>query len=186
MARPRSLSDDEVLGRIAAALGGIGTTWTLNGAAEAAGLHPATLIKRFGSRHGLLLALSRRWIETIPAAATTNDALRELHHWATSLSEREASPAQLLARADMLLEDLRDPELRSLLHQGWTKHVSYLTELVQHCQNTGQLTTQLSAPGVARLLLDAAHGGILRDAVNTNLAGVKPTNSVLAALEALS
>ena len=86
----------------------------------------------------------------------------------------------------MLVEDLRDGELRNLLHQGWTKHLTYLTELITHCQRGGQLTAVLSAPVIARLLLDAAHGGMLRAAVSPDPTGVDPTHSVLAALEALS
>lgn len=58
--RLRTLSDEQVLERVGAALGQSGSAWTLAGAAAVAGLHPATLIKRSGSRHGLLVALSRR------------------------------------------------------------------------------------------------------------------------------
>ncbi|MEJ5914007.1 hypothetical protein WDV86_06170 [Pseudokineococcus sp. 1T1Z-3] len=47
------MTDEEVLDRISAAVGD--SPWTLTGAAQAAGLHPATLIKRFGSREGVLL-----------------------------------------------------------------------------------------------------------------------------------
>ena len=56
MARPRALSDEQVLDRVASAIDTASATWTLAGAARSAGLHPATLIERFGSRHHLLLA----------------------------------------------------------------------------------------------------------------------------------
>ncbi len=206
MARPRTLSDDEILERIADSLEGATGPWSLESAAAATGLHAATLIKRFGSRHGLLLALSRRWIAGIPEGATGDDAMGELRRWAASLADPGAGvPAaeettnsddnggtavavatRTLARIDMLVEDLRDPELRLLLHEGWSKHLAHLTALVGRAQDDGRLRAALPAPQLARLLLDAAHGGILRDAVAPDSTGTASADSVLTALEALS
>jgi len=184
--RPRTLTDEQILDRVGAALGQSGTTWTLVGAAVAAGLHPATLIKRFGSRHGLLLALSRRWIQAIPTTASTPDAHGELLAWAASLSSGEETSAQLLARVDMLVEDLRDDELRALLHQGWTKHTTYLSDLVQRCQDHGHLSSRIPAEEIAHLLLDAAHGALLRTAVHPDPTVADPGRTLTALLEALA
>ena len=115
VARTRTLSDEQILHLIAHALGDADNAWTLADAAAAAGLHPATLIKRFGSRRGLLIALSRRWVDSIPTAPTTEDAHRELLTWIESLSTSDTTGDQMLTRLDMLVEDLRDPELRVLL-----------------------------------------------------------------------
>ncbi len=186
MARPRNLTDEQVLDRVGAAFGHTDTTWTLAGAAVAAGLHPATLIKRFGSRHGLLLALSRRWIQAIPTSVSTPDAHGELLAWAASISTGKESSAQLLARMEMLGEDLRDDELRLLLHQGWTKHISYLSDLVQRCQHRGHLASSLPAETIACLLLDAAHGGLLRAAAHPHPAQAHPGRTLTALLEALA
>lgn len=186
MGRPRTLSDEQVLDRVGAALGQSGTAWTLAGAAAAAGLHPATLIKRFGSRHGLLLALSRRWIAAIPTAATTPDAHGELAAWAASLSIGQDGSAQLLADVEMLVEDLRDEQLRALLHQGWTAHTAYLADLVRRCQDHGHLRSVLPAEAIARLLLDAAHGALLRAAAHPDLTRAQPGHAVTDLLEALA
>lgn len=186
MARPRTMSDEQVLNRVAACLGQSGAAWTLAGAADAAGLHPATLIKRFGSRHGVLLALSRRWIAAIPPAATTPDAHGELLAWVASLSVGQDSSAQLLAGVDMLMEDLRDEELRALLHQGWAAHTAYLADLVQRCQDHGHLAARLPAQEIAGLLLDAAHGAVLRAAVHPDPTQADPARTLTALLEALA
>jgi len=130
VARTRTLTDEQILERVGTALGNSGVPWTLAGAAADAGLHPATLIKRFGSRHALLVALSRRWIDGIPRAPVTDDAHQELLAWAESLSPGDATAGQVLARVDMLIEDLRDPELRALLDQGWQRHLRYLAALI--------------------------------------------------------
>ncbi len=171
---------------MAASAGQSGAGWTLAGAAVAAGLHSATLIKRFGSRHGLLLALSRRWVAAIPTAATTPDAQGELLAWAASLSSGQDSSAQLLAGVDMLVEDLRDEQLRALLHQGWTAHTTYLTDLVRRCQQQGHLRSVLPAPAIAGLLLDAAHGAMLRAAAHPDPARALSGHAVTDLLEALA
>jgi AcrR family transcriptional regulator len=186
MARPRTLTDEQVLDRISATFLQADTAWTLAGAAVAAGLHPATLIKRFGSRHGLLLALSRHWIQAIPTSVATPDAQGELLAWASSLSTGRESSAQLLARVEMLGEDLRDDELRLLLHQGWTRHISYLSDLVQRCQDHGHLASRLPADTIACLLLDAAQGGLLRAAAHPHPAQAHPGRTLTALLEALA
>lgn len=183
MPRPRTLSDDQILAKLGGVLEEAGTAWTLAAAAASLGLHPATLIKRFGSRHGLLLALSRRWVASQPTAPVTNDPYRELLAWVHSPSPSETSGAQRLARIDMLVEDLRDPELRALLHVGWQRNVLYLTGLVEQSQAAGRISPSLPPQTVAQLLLDAAHGALLRDAV-----APEPTGSLsaLALLEALA
>ena len=186
MARPRALRDEQILDRVASAIDSASATWTLAGAATAAGLHPATLIKRFGSRHDLLLALSRRWIESVPATATTADPHEELRAWAASLSNGATSPDHLLARLDMLVEDLRDPELRTLLHTGWDKHTTYLAVLVEHSQQAGRLSNAAPAATLAHLLLDAAHGGLLRAAVTPHPAAADPGRGVRSLLEAFA
>lgn len=186
MVRPRTLTDEQVLDRVSAAFEQTDTTWTLAGAAVAAGLHPATLIKRFGSRHGLLLALSRRWVQALPARARIPDAHAELLTWAAAISTGQNSSAQLLARMEMLGEDLRDDELRLLLHQGWTTNLGYLGDLVRCCQDHGHLSSRLSADTVACLLLDAAHGALLRAAAHPDPAQADPGRTLSALLEALA
>lgn len=179
------MSDAQILERVASVLGDSGSTWSLGSAAAAAGLHSATLIKRFGSRHGLLIALSRRWVESIPIGPTRNDCYRELLGWIDSLSTHGSSQAQLLARLDMVIEDLRDPELRDLLHQGWQQNVRYLSALIDGAQRNGQIPTATPAFLVARLLLDSAHGSLLRAAVTPSPTEVDPAQTVRNLLEAI-
>lgn len=180
------LSDDQVLERVSSAFEQTGTTWTLAEAAASAGLHSATLIKRFGSRHGLLLALSRRWVQALPTSARTPDAHGELVAWAASLSTGQASSAQLVARMEMLGEDLHDDELRLLLHDGWSKTTDYLADLVQRCQDEAHLTSRLPAHALARLLLDTAHGSLLRAAAHPDPSQDRPGRTLTDLLEALA
>lgn len=165
MARTRSLNDDQIIQRVGDALGDVGNAWTLASAAAAAGLHPATLIKRFGSRRGLLVALSERWVNNIPSEPTSGDAHQELLAWVHSASSSDVTGDQMLTRIDMLVEDLRDPELRALLHMGWQRNIDHLTALIDRARQAGQMRPGLSSVTIAHLLLDTAHGSLLRNAV---------------------
>ena len=186
MARPRTSTDAEILERIAAAAGGSDSAWSLGAAARAAGLHPATLIKRFGSREGVLLALSRRWVDAIPTGPAGCDPHAELMGWAASLSVRGASPAGVLGRVGMLAEDLRNPELRGLLHLGWQRQLDHLTVLVQAAVERGDLRMMTPPHLVAKLLLDTASGALLRAAVAPDPAQADPCTAVHDLLKALA
>jgi len=183
VARTRTLTDEEILDRVGAALGDAEATWTLAGAAASVGLHSATLIKRFGSRHGLLVALSERWMESQPTSPTTADPYRELMAWAESFSPAGVTGAQLLTRVDMLVEDLRDPELRALLHVSWQRNLRYLTELIDLSQEAGQISSAAPSKTLAQLLLDTAHGGLLRAAVDPDPTDTTPVKALLEALK---
>src|SRR5688500_14455784 len=57
--RPRTVSDADILGAAYRAMSRVGPTrLTLAAIAREAGLAPATLVQRFGSKRALLLALS--------------------------------------------------------------------------------------------------------------------------------
>jgi len=186
VARPRTSTDAEILERIATAAGAVGSGWTLAGAAGAAGLHPATLIKRFGSREGVLLALSRRWVDAVPTGPAGSDPHAELMAWAASLSVLGVTSAGVLARIDMLTEDLRNPELRDLLHLGWQRQLDHFTVLVEAAVDRGDLCVTTSSRLVARLLMDTASGALLRAAVAPDPAEADPCTAVLDLLEALA
>lgn len=186
VARTRTVDDDQLLKRVADALGDADNTWTLAGAAAAAGLHPATLIKRFGSRQGLLVALSNRWVNTIPTEPTSEDPYRELVDWVDSASDSDATGEQMLTRIDMLVEDLRDPELRALLHDGWQRTINYLITLIDGARRDGRMGAGTSSTAIAHLLLDTAHGSMLRAAVAPNRNDTDPTITTRTLLEALA
>jgi AcrR family transcriptional regulator len=60
MSRPRTTSDETILDAVSRVIARVGPgTLTLADVAEEAGHSPAGLVQRFGSKHGLLLALAR-------------------------------------------------------------------------------------------------------------------------------
>lgn len=172
VARTRTLSNEQILHLIAHALGDADNAWTLADAAAGAGLHPATLIKRFGSRRGLLIALSRRWVDNIPTAPTTEDAHRELLTWIESLSTSDTTGDQMLTRLDMLVEDLRDPELRVLLHHGWQRNIDYLSALIDRAQRDGRMRAGTSPASVVEV--DPPFSATDVDSIGSHLQGHLP------------
>ncbi len=162
MARPREHSDDELLDRISAALVGATESWTLADAARVAGVHPATLIKRFGSKHGVLVALSTKWSAAIPDTPQTHDCVAELESWVDGLAGPPHERTQAVASLTMLLEDMRDEELSLLLSGGWERQINYLAALLSAAHAAGKLTGSPTPATSAALLLDIVNGCYLR------------------------
>ena len=89
------------------------------------------------------------------------------------------------ARASRSSEDLRNPELRDLLHLGWQRQLDHLTALVQAAVDRGDLRMMTPTHLVARLLLDTASGALLRAAVAPDPAQADPCTAVHDLLKAL-
>jgi AcrR family transcriptional regulator len=118
VARPRTTSDEAILHAAARALGALGPgRLTLGAVAREAGLAPATLVQRFGSKRGLLLALARH---AEPGVRHTFERARAGHTGPlpalkAALAEMAApvrTPREMAANLAFLQLDLTDPEFR--------------------------------------------------------------------------
>jgi AcrR family transcriptional regulator len=167
VARPRHLTDDELLDRVAAGL--CSPTWSLNDAARLAGVHAATLIKRFGSRQGVLVALSHRWIAHLPDAPQREGGLVELRGWVDRAAATPADRDTAVAGVAMLMEDLKDTELSRLLAVGWDKQIGYLSALIAHARDAGDLRRAPAPEAAAQILLDVQLGTTVRAAAYPGL-----------------
>ena len=120
MGRPRTASDDHILDAAARAISLHGPgRLTLAAVAAEAGITAAAILQRFGSRHGLLLALSRRGTggaaEAVAAALDTGargSPLAALDELLTAGLDSIGSAEVLANHVGMLQLDLTDPELR--------------------------------------------------------------------------
>ena len=162
MSRPRLHSDDELLERISVGLQS--ASWTLADAARAADVHPATLIKRFGSRLGVLEALSRRWVAALPTTSVDEGGLAELRAWLNDHSPPRNQPAKVLSGLGMLFEDLQHDSLAELLRQGWARQRLYLASLVREATTRGELTAAPRPELAADLILTLVLGAQLQAA----------------------
>lgn len=182
MARPREHSDDDLLERISAGVADASGSWTLAEAARAAGVHPATLVKRFGSRHAVLVALSERWSAAIPEAPLTQDCLGELRSWVDGVARPPRDRSRGVAGVTMLLEDLKDGELSRLLSAGWERQITYLAALISGARDDGHLTRSPEPRTAAALLLDVVNGSYLRAAASARSTTTVAPQTLLNAL----
>ena len=116
--RPRTVTDAEILDAAGRAIARHGPArLTLAHVAEEVGLTPPTLLQRFGSKRGLLLAFAARGADAFNAAFTQARArggapLTTLHDTLADLVADIDSPATLANHLAFLQLDLTDPELR--------------------------------------------------------------------------
>lgn len=116
--RPRTVPDEYILGAAQRAMSRLGPArWTLAEVAKEAGLSPATLVQRFGSKRGLMLAL---WAEAVEGVDACFDMLRPSHASpldallaaATEMSRHTKSPEEMANHLAYLQIDVSDPEFR--------------------------------------------------------------------------
>jgi AcrR family transcriptional regulator len=114
--RPRTVPDEHILGAAERAMSRLGPTrLTLAEVATEAGLSPATLVQRFGSKRGLMLALWAGAVDGVdacfemlrPAYASPLEALLAA---ATMMSRHTKSPEEMANHLAFLQIDVSDPE----------------------------------------------------------------------------
>jgi AcrR family transcriptional regulator len=112
--RPRTVTDDQILAATARAMSRVPPTrFTLAEVAHEVGLAPATLLQRFGSKRGLLLALSAQSAGSMDASfAMVREAhtspLEALLAAATAMARFSATPEELANSIAYLHIDLSD------------------------------------------------------------------------------
>ena len=118
MPRPRTIGDDAVLDAAATLIGRVGPAkLTLAHVAAEAGLAPATLLQRFGSKRGLLLAVARRPVDLAAefgaARAEEPARLGALVAALVALTRTVRTPETLANSIAFLQLDLADPEFHT-------------------------------------------------------------------------
>jgi AcrR family transcriptional regulator len=118
--RPRTVPDERILAATGRIIGRLGPArFTLADVAREVGLAPATLVQRFGSKRGLLLALAASSIEFVDACfaqirAEHPSPLAALRVAATHMAGMVESPESLANHLAFLQLDLSDPEFHAL------------------------------------------------------------------------
>ncbi len=116
--RPRTVSDEHILMAAQRAMARLGPTrLTLAEVAREAGLSAATLVQRFGSKRGMMLAL---WTGAVDGVDACFDMLKAAHtspldaviEGATMLARGTKSAEELANHLAFLQIDVSDPEFR--------------------------------------------------------------------------
>jgi AcrR family transcriptional regulator len=116
--RPRSVGDSAVLAAVGRVVSRIGPArLTLADVAAESGLAPPTLVQRFGSKRGLLLAFAASAADGVgayfaPARAAESSPLGALVAALLGMAAEMADPAVLSRHVALLAVDLDDPDFR--------------------------------------------------------------------------
>ena len=145
--RPKTVDDATVLDAAVrvvdrAGPGGL----TLGSVAREVGLAPATLLQRFESKRGLLLAIARRATEDAgaslrEAARRHRSPVRALVAGLVDLSSGVASPEAMANQLAFLQIDLSDPEFHELTLAHTTAVREEIRVLLEAAVAAGELTT---------------------------------------------
>ncbi len=168
--RPRSVTDGDLLMAAAQAVQRVGPSrLTLADVAKEAGVSPATLLQRFGSKRGLLLALAS---QGPPAVVEETARLRRAHAsplaallaFADCMAGMAPTPEELANHLAFLVMDLTDPDFhRHALAQAEAFQAE-LQEIVADAIRAGELVKCDAAP-LARLMQETLHGALVTWAI---------------------
>jgi AcrR family transcriptional regulator len=153
--RPRTRSDDELLDAAVRAIGAVGPhRLTLADVAAEAGVAPATLVQRFGSKRALLLALARRAAHRAAAVFPPpgDDPLAALARGLVALGAPVADLDAFANHLAFLQLDLADDELR--VHA--TRHARAVRGAIRRLLDTAVVAGQLE-PCDTRALASAVY-----------------------------
>jgi AcrR family transcriptional regulator len=165
--RPRKVSDDDVFAAAYRAMNQLGPgELTLAHVADEAGVTAGALVQRFGSKRGMLLALSAQ------AAASAGEFIRGLaaqhasplaavRAYADCMAQMAQSPAALARSLGYLQIDLADPEFRAHLAVQGKATRAGLVELITAAIAKKELRRGTDAAALARAVEVAISGSML-------------------------
>ena len=153
MARPRHITDARLLQAAAAVIGRLGPGFTLADIAGEAGVSVGTVAQRFGSKHGLLVAMTAAAIEDLRARPAGPDPVEALVHHYAPLDDPHTAAHNLA----QLAADLADDELRGLMAEFYSVMEARIAALIER-ERHGTFGQAPPADVAARILTAAADG----------------------------
>jgi AcrR family transcriptional regulator len=165
VARPRENTDDRLLDAADAVLAQTGSArFTLEMVAREAGVSAPTLVKRFGSKRGLLIASSQRWVDSIDLddiGGPDEPILTTLHRLSVESYTDSDDADRAGNHVSSLSMDLGDPTLTRLLAVGWDKKRQQLEAVIHRAVADGELRTAPHPSAAARTLFALLEGTFL-------------------------
>jgi AcrR family transcriptional regulator len=145
--RPRSASDAQILEATARAVARLGPArLTLADVAREAGLSPATLVQRFGSKRGLLLALAATAAGSVDdcfaaVRAAYPSPLAALVAAATEMTRLTKTPEEMANHLAFLQIDLSDADFHRLALESSRGILAGYRALLREAVAAGELAT---------------------------------------------
>ncbi|MCL4522410.1 MAG: TetR/AcrR family transcriptional regulator [Acidobacteria bacterium] len=166
MSRHRTIPDASVLQAAFRVISRLGPNqFTLADIAKESGLAPATLIQRFGSKRGLLLALAKGAAEGAGGCfakvrAGNRSPLKALFATFREMARLAKTPEVLANSMAFLQMDLTDPEFRRWTLVNSRATLAGFRDLLEDAIRAGELV-KCDTQGLARLIQAAAHGSMV-------------------------
>ena len=143
--RPRTVDDHAILHAAAMTISRRGpSNFTLADVAKAVNLSPATLVQRFGSKRGLMLALAEQGVTGVEACFAAVRAahaapLDALMAAATEMTRHVDTPEEMANHLAFLQIDLSDPDFYRLMLENSTRILAGYKALLDEAIAVGQL-----------------------------------------------
>ncbi len=143
--RPRTVPDEKVIEAVAKVIGRLGPgKLTLADVGKEIGLSAATLVQRYGSKRGLLLAVATSAVESVDACfdmvrAAHRSPLAAVVAAATDITRYLDTPEEVANHLAFLQMDLSDPDFNRLMVINSTKMLEGYTRLLREAVDAGEL-----------------------------------------------
>lgn len=146
MGRPRTVSDEQILAGAARVIGRVGPArLTLAEVGHEVGLSAATVVQRFGSKRGVLLAVARHGADALPrqvAAAREADApVIALIEVLTGIAGTIRNSEEFANHLAFLLLDLADPQFQEISREYTAAVERAIGEVLTASQAAGDLVS---------------------------------------------
>jgi AcrR family transcriptional regulator len=165
--RPRKVTDEQLFTAALVVMNRVGPNeLTLAAIAREAGVTPAVLVQRFGSKRELLLALSQKFSDgsgdLVTAMARQHASpLAALHAYADCVAGMAATPAAFVRNLAYLQTDLTDPEFRRHLGKHAKATRAGLRRLLDRAVRAGELRSDTPTTRLARTIEAVLSGSML-------------------------
>jgi AcrR family transcriptional regulator len=168
--RPRTASDQDILAATNRVIANVGPRFTLADVAKEIGLAPATLLQRFGSKKGLILAvlssgggMSEDPLVTIRANASS--PLGAVFDYAECFAQMAPSPEVLANHLAFLQMDLTDPDMHELAFAQAKEARSTLRKFLNDAVAAGELKPETDTGRLATAIQSLTGGSLLSWAI---------------------
>jgi AcrR family transcriptional regulator len=170
MSRPKTTSDLDILDATHRVVMRVGPNLTLADVAKEAGVSPATLVQRFGSKRGLLLAFAAAGSsgldeEFARIRKSSKSPLAAIYATGDCMAAMAQTPEMLSNNLALLQIDLTDPEFHKHAHAHSRAMQAEIKELLDEAVAKGELQCKDTAR-LARAVQTMIGGALLQWAVD--------------------
>jgi AcrR family transcriptional regulator len=164
--RPRTVTDEKVMEAVAKVIGRVGPAkLTLADVGREIGLSAATLVQRYGSKRGLLLAVATSAVESVDACfdmvrAAHRSPLAAVVAAATDVTRYLDTPEEVANHLAFLQMDLSDPDFNRLMVINSKKMLDGYTRLLREAVEAGELV-ECDTVRLARAITAVCGGSLI-------------------------